>query len=235
MRHDGDDDYGLPRVDVVVPDDARELDEDLAAWRREERAKRRRARLRRLLRPVTRYGLAVPVLALSLVLTLVSGILITFFGPRPVPQAPAAPLASPTAAVGAVGGRLPDAQVVVNAAPRTAESLRPAVFTIMPPGCACEDRLRELARQAAGQSLHFYLLADRRTSGQSVPNAHQELRPVVNRITETVTGIVDDPGNALASSYRARGLTVVVVRSDGLVSQVIHDLGPVVDPRLIKV
>ncbi|WP_262402492.1 hypothetical protein [Actinomadura sp. CNU-125] len=40
MRSDGDpdpDDYGLPRVDIVVPDDARELDRDVVAYRREER------------------------------------------------------------------------------------------------------------------------------------------------------------------------------------------------------
>ncbi|MEO3785886.1 hypothetical protein ABGB12_21365 [Actinocorallia sp. B10E7] len=235
MRHDGDDDYGLPRVDVVVPDDASELDEDLAAWRREERGRRRRERLRRLLRPLTRHGLATLVLVFTVVLAVASGILITFFGPRPALQSPAVPLASPTATVGAVGGRLPDARVAVNAAPRTAASLRPAVLVIMPPGCDCESRLRELARQAVGNSLHFYLLIDRRTSGQSVQDAHRELRPVASRITEVVTGIVDDPENALASSYLARGLTVVVVRSDGLVSQVVRDLGPQVDPHLIKV
>lgn len=234
MRHDGDDDYGLPRVDVVVPDDARELDADLAEWRREERRRRREERIRRLLRPLTRYGLAVPVLVFALVLTIVSGILITVFGPRPLPQNPAAPLASPTAEIGAVGGRLPNARVVVNATERSVESLRPAVLVIMPSGCACEPRLRELARQAAGQSLHFYLLIDRRTSGQSVEAAHQELRPVANDVTETVTGIVDDPGNALASAYRAQGLTAVVVRGDGLVSQVFRDLGETIDPHLVQ-
>jgi hypothetical protein len=235
MRHDGDDDYGLPRVDVVVPDDARELDADVAAWRREEREKRRRERMRRLLRPFTRHGLALPVLALTMALALVSGVLITFFGPRPVPQSPAAPLASPTAPVGEVGGSLPDARVVVNSSSRPAESLRPALLVILPPECGCERQLHELARQAAGQSLRFYLLADLRAGGRTVREAHQDLRPMVDRITETVTGVVDDPANALASAYRAQGLTAVTVRADGLVAQVFRGLGPKIDSRLVKV
>ncbi|GAA0962425.1 hypothetical protein [Actinocorallia libanotica] len=235
MRQDGEDDYGLPRVDVVVPDDARELDADVAAWRREERERRRRERVRRLLRPFTRHGLALPVLALTVALALASGILITFFGPRPVPQSPAAPLAAPTAAVGSVGGRLPDVRVVVNATSRPAETLRPALLVILPPECGCEQQLHELARQAVGQSLRFYLLADLRADDRSVQKAHKDLRPMVNRITEAVTGVVDDPRNALAAAYRARGLTTVTVRPDGLVSQVFRDLGPVIDARLIKV
>ncbi|WP_157963593.1 hypothetical protein [Actinocorallia populi] len=235
MRHGGDDDYGLPRVDVVVPDDARELDADVAAWRREEKEKRRRERLRRLLRPLTRHGLALPVLALTVVLALVSGVLITFFGPRPLPQSPAAPLASPTAAVGSVGGSLPDVRVVVNATSRPAETLRPALLVILPPECGCERQLHALARQAVGQSLRFYLLADLRKGDRSVQEAHRDLRPVVNRITEAVTGVVDDPQNALAAAYRAQGLTVVTVRADGLVSQVLRDLGPEIHSRLIKV
>ncbi len=235
MRHDGDDDYGLPRVDVVIPDDARELDADVAAWRREERSKRRRARLQRLLRPVTRHGLAIPVLILSLLLTLVSGVLVTVFGPRPIQQAPPVPLASPTAPLGEAGGSLPDTEVVVNDTARPVERLRPAVLVIMPPGCVCESQLRELARQAAGQSLHFYLLTDRRATHQSVEQAHQQLRPVVNRITQTVAGIIDDPNDTLASVYQARGLTAVVVRGDGLVSQVLRGLGEPIDPHLIRV
>jgi len=235
MRHDGDDDYGLPRVDVVIPDDARELDEDLAAWRREERAKRRRERIDRLLGPLTRRGPAVPALVFLMVLTFVGGILIAFFGPRSTPQSPAAPLASPTAPVGEEGGLLPDVQVVVNDTRRPVRSLRPALMVVLPPECGCGHQLNELARQAAGRSLRFYLVADRRESGQSAEEAHRRLRPLASRVTETVAAIIDDPGNSLASTYRADGLTAVTVRRDGLVSQVLRDLGPRIDADLIKV
>src|SRR6202000_3005825 len=48
----GRDDGNLPPVNVVIPDDARALDRDVLAYRREQRAKRRRQRLTRLLRPL---------------------------------------------------------------------------------------------------------------------------------------------------------------------------------------
>ena len=53
----GRDDYGLPPIDVVIPDDARELDRDVQAYQRELRALRRRQRARRLRGPLTRDGI----------------------------------------------------------------------------------------------------------------------------------------------------------------------------------
>ena len=43
----GRDDGNLPPVNIVVPDDARELDRDVLAYHRELRARRRRQRLTR--------------------------------------------------------------------------------------------------------------------------------------------------------------------------------------------
>ncbi|MFD0540170.1 hypothetical protein ACFQY7_46675 [Actinomadura luteofluorescens] len=124
MRPDGGDpepdDYGLPRVDVVVPDDARELERDVAAYHRERRRRRRRARARRLYRPLTRFGVAVPIIAGALLVALLSGVLMTAFGPRPAPRPTTAQLAPrPTASPGRVGGLLPDRRVdlVTAAAP----------------------------------------------------------------------------------------------------------------------
>ena len=50
----GRDDSGLPPVNIVIPDDARELDRDVLAYRRELRAQRRRRQLMRLARPFSR-------------------------------------------------------------------------------------------------------------------------------------------------------------------------------------
>ena len=50
----GRDDGGLPPVNIVVPDDARDLDRDVLAYRRELRAKRRRQRIMRLFGPLNR-------------------------------------------------------------------------------------------------------------------------------------------------------------------------------------
>src|ERR1700753_1719923 len=48
----GRDDGNLPPVNVVIPDDARELDRDVLAYQREMRSRRRRDRLTRLFRPL---------------------------------------------------------------------------------------------------------------------------------------------------------------------------------------
>jgi hypothetical protein len=73
------DDTGLPPVDIEIPDDARELDRDVQAYYREQRAERRRLRQRRLHSRFTRDGIVLPVLACCLILALITGTLLTVF------------------------------------------------------------------------------------------------------------------------------------------------------------
>jgi hypothetical protein len=73
------DDFPLPPVDIKVPDDARELDREVQAYHREQRAARRRRRLGRLHAPLTKDGLVLPLLAGCLVMVMVSGVLLTVF------------------------------------------------------------------------------------------------------------------------------------------------------------
>src|SRR5215813_13244754 len=75
----GRDDYGLPPIDVVIPDDARELDRDVQAYQRELRAQRRRQRARRLRGPLTRDGMVLPLLAGCLILALITSTLLIMF------------------------------------------------------------------------------------------------------------------------------------------------------------
>jgi hypothetical protein len=84
------DDFGLPPVDIEIPDDARELDRDVQAYHRELRAQRRRMRARRLHGPLTRDGMVLPLLAGCLVLALISGTLLTLFsaGQADMPRLP---------------------------------------------------------------------------------------------------------------------------------------------------
>jgi hypothetical protein len=77
------DDSGLPPVDIEIPDDARELDRDVQAYRRELRALRRRQRRMRLHAPLTRDGVVLPLLASCLVLALIAGTLLTVFTAGP--------------------------------------------------------------------------------------------------------------------------------------------------------
>src|SRR6266702_3000495 len=67
------DESGLPPVDIEIPDDARELDRDIHAYHRELRAERRRRRVQRLIAPLTKHGMVVPLIAGLLAVTLFAG------------------------------------------------------------------------------------------------------------------------------------------------------------------
>jgi hypothetical protein len=79
----GRDDEGLPRVDIEIPDDARELYRDVQAYHRELRALRRRQRSDRLRAPLRRTSVIWPVMAGCLLLALVSGMVLTVFSTDP--------------------------------------------------------------------------------------------------------------------------------------------------------
>src|SRR5215469_6258971 len=72
-------DTGLPPVDIEIPDDARELDRDVQAYRRELRATRRSERRGRWHRSLGKDGVALPLLACCLILALITGTLLTVF------------------------------------------------------------------------------------------------------------------------------------------------------------
>jgi len=73
------DEYGLPPVDIEIPDDARDLDRDVQAYYRELRAERRRQRRHRLHLSLARDGIVLPLLACCLILALITGTLLTVF------------------------------------------------------------------------------------------------------------------------------------------------------------
>ena len=80
MSQDGDpgrDEYGLPRVDIEIPDDARELYPDMLAYYREQRALRRFQRAARLRAIVRRDGVVMPLVAGALVLAMLAGMVLT--------------------------------------------------------------------------------------------------------------------------------------------------------------
>src|SRR6266705_3147864 len=79
----GHDDYGLPRVDIQIPDDARERDRDVQAYHRELRALRRHERSLRWRTSLRRSGMTVPLIAGCLVLAMVAGMVLTMFSANP--------------------------------------------------------------------------------------------------------------------------------------------------------
>lgn len=233
MRPDGDperDDYGLPRVEVVIPDDARELERDLLAYRREERHRRRRERMHRVLGPITRFGLAVPLIAGALIIALVSGTLITVFGPRPTSDTARRPLPkAPQAAPGQVGGPLPPAQVILNGKITPIRDVRPGVIGIVPPACRCQPILAELARRTAERKLKFWLVADARRAkdAKAKDAALDAVRDLAAGLHLGAPGVTDDRQGVLATTYGAKtpqpkggSLTAVLVHTDGIVGAV---------------
>ncbi|MFA1551368.1 hypothetical protein [Actinomadura chokoriensis] len=238
MRPDGDpepDDYGLPHVDVVVPDDARELERDMVAYHREERRRRRRRRARRLARPVTRFGVAIPIIAGALLVALLSGVLMTAFGPRPVPRPTGAQLAPrPSASPGKLGGLLPDREVALVADGRTTtplQDLRPGVIGIVPPGYECESVVAELAGRTQQYGLNFWLVADPRPAGGGKATSLKELKACAGTAHDGAPLILEDREGVLAAAYAPEpgtpgptgtGLTAVFVEPDGVVTEIVR-------------
>ena len=240
MRPDGGDpepdDYGLPHVDVVVPDDARELERDMAAYHREERRRRRRRRVRRLTRPVTRFGVAIPILAGALLVALLSGVLMTAFGPRPVPRPTGAQLAPrPSGKPGEIGGLLPAGEVGLVADGRAStrlRDLRPGVIGIAPAAYECENVVAELATRTRQYKLNFWLVADPRPAGGGKPLPLKDLKACAGTAHGGTPLILDDPEGLLAAAYApapgtAPGpsggwLTAVFVQPDGLLTGVVR-------------
>jgi hypothetical protein len=98
----GHDDYGLPPVDIEIPDDARELYRDVQAYHRELRALRRHQRSVRWRAPFHRTGVAIPLLAGCLIVALLAVMLSAMLtanpymtGQRPAGQSDAGSKSSP--------------------------------------------------------------------------------------------------------------------------------------------
>jgi len=204
---------------IVVPDDARELERDLEAWRREQRWLRRRRRLERwlLIDWLRRRRLIVPVAVLALVVfaiaTTIIGVLVPG-GTRPSPPPIALALASPQAPVGHVGGLLPDALLVSTSGPTGTRDLRPGVFAVVPGRCQCTVALERLVDAAAINRLTVFLVggAGERTW----------LLSTARRLGPTVVPVVD-PVGVLTDAYRASPLTVIAVHADGVIAKIIPD------------
>jgi hypothetical protein len=237
----GRDDYGLPPVDIKVPDDARELDRDVLAYRRELRSLRRRMLARRLAGPLTRDGMVLPLLAGCLALTLLAATLLTVFtvgqgaigqgqgpvgGPFTHPDFARSGAASPAAggsgaslgpAIGRPGGPLPDTMVLVDGQPMHLADLTGQyviVLALIPPACKCLRDLRQLTVQAQGGGAQTYLVGVR---GENVSQ-------LSDQVGLGAAHAVEDTEGLLPSLYRnSTMLTAVLVDKDGSVAHLVTD------------
>ena len=235
----GRDEYGLPPVDVVVPDDARDLDRDVQAYHRELRALRRHTRARRITAPLTRHGMVLPLVAACLAVTLLTGTLLTVLAGRHVSllpgraalratagagskasasPAPPAPSGSAASAASGTRARLPDIVVTVNGKQAQLRGLVPAVLTLIPAGCGCAEVLRQLAAQTAAADVPIYFVG----SGKAVA----QLPALSSQAAGLGYPLVKDSAGTLATTYSPHGLTAIFAHSDGSVgpADVMRDL-----------
>ncbi len=210
----GRDDYGLPPVDIKVPDDARELARDVLAYHRELRSLRRRRLARRFYAPLTRDGMVLPLLSGCLALTLVAATLLTVFTarqpmvslrpPRPVRSASGASRSRPPARPGAA---LVDTILFAAGQPTPLNTL-PApvvVLALIPPRCRCLPDLRELTLQAWKARTLIYLVGVHGTP----------VRALAADLGLGATQGLEDSTDSLPQPYNVAALTAVLVRTDG--------------------
>lgn len=206
---------GLPS-DVVVPDTIEELEHDILALRREQRAVRRQAFIARFPRLGTRSGAFMPVVLAFLVITAIIGGLLVLDTSRAAPVSPPLPArATPSAGVGAVGGWLPTDSLLTSSGAVPTSSIRTALIAVIPANCTtCTAAARNLVAQAHLQDVEVLFVAG--TTDISQADSLAALDP------DIATSATDQNG-ALVSAYDPApgSLTVVSVRSDGLIAAVV--------------
>lgn len=217
----GRDDYGLPPVDVEIPDDARELDRDVQAYHRELRARRRRVLARRLYAPLTRDGMVLPLLAGCLALTLLAGTLLTVFTasqralngvPRPGSSQPHASASANVPQPGQTGSSLPDATVIVNGQQSSLRALIPTgpalVLALVPAGCRCTRNLRQLAHAALAAGAQPYLVGVQES----------QLLGLSKQVGLGESHAVVDSEHMLPPGYHPSALTALLVSAGGRIA-----------------
>ena len=206
------DDYGLPPVDVEIPDDARELERDVQAYRREQRQRRRERRVRAVSRPLLRYGPIPPLVAAVLVIVAVAATLMTVLAPQAVEPVRSRPTAGQSLApVGRPGGRLPSGTLRLENGTRPLGDISAAVLLTVPRRCRCEQAIAQIAWQARKVPVTVYLVA--------AGAAKKDVREAARSAGPGVVAAEDTAG-VLARTYHPVGLSAVLVHTDGIVGGV---------------
>ena len=212
----GRDDGNLPPVNVVIPDDARELDRDVLAYHRELRARRRRQRLMWLVRPFrvpefTGRTAIIPLIAACLAISLVGGALLSVATMSPAsaptlnaPQSSAQPAVPPSHLTELPAG-------TVQLAGRTVQvrSLVTSTIALVPENCGCGAALGRLAGQAVGAHVNLYFAG----TGQVI----SQLPTLVARYGDGAAVATADSNSVLSAAYQPAGLTVLLVFRDATV------------------
>jgi hypothetical protein len=223
-RHDDLPPEDLAGLTLHAPDDPRDLDPDRAAWLTEEEtgvspppsgtwAQRREARRRRL-------SVTAGVLVVSLLIVAISSAVGAWIVGPQASAPPAAPLASTGPQPGQIGGLLPEEAVLQDGAtPIAALSLRPAVIALVPEPCdECQDLLTTVVEQAGSFGVPTVVVG-RSDQAAQLAALSEAAGPMQLRA-------LTDPANTLRASYGLTGITLLLVRDDGVVVDVVRDPTP---------
>jgi hypothetical protein len=239
----GHDDYGLPPVDIEIPDDARELYRDVQAYHRELRALRRQQRSVRWRAPFRQSGIAIPLLAGCLIVALVVVMISAMLAANPylnrqrpasLPNAtgksssrltspgqasgsqPASTnpaLSRPGAGAKPVITRLPSKTISVSGKLVPLRTLRVTVLAIVPVNCGCDAAIKHLLQQAKATAVPVYLVGP---PGSSLAMLDQ----LADLVAGTkMTRVATDNQDVLTADFPKVGLTVLLIDSHGLVKE----------------
>jgi hypothetical protein len=130
---------------------------------------------------------------------------------QPSPSAPTAPASAPPA--GAVRTTLPRKAISVEGHPLALRTVHSAALAIVPANCDCLTTLRQLLTQVESAGVMVYLVGSRGSS----------LTPLNQLATSTAAAtraarVAADDANVLTSTFRAHGLTVLLVDAHGAVT-----------------
>jgi len=225
-RHDDLGEAELEGLALLVPDDPRSLDPDRFAYLQElrDRASGREPSepfLRRFLAPrwLTAFGVSGPLL-LVLVLTvgLVAGIFSAAVGGPGLATVPVVPVASSGAGpVGSIGGLTPDITLSNAIGTAPLRSLRPLVLVLVQGACTdCTAILRSVALQAQEYRLDLVIAGP--------PSQTSRLQQIERDALGASAAVTVDTSDVLGQTYAPTGVTLVLVHSDGIVGDVVHDL-----------
>jgi hypothetical protein len=121
-------------------------------------------------------------------------------------------LASTDTPIGEVGGLLPNVSVTIDHAAHRLRNVRPAALALVPAGCRCDGLINELSGQTEEFDIRLFLVGSRAGDPQ--------LADLLQSATRGRTAAVDDTAGVLVRTYRPVGVTLVLVRADGVVTRV---------------
>ena len=208
----GRDDGNPPPVNIVIPDDARELERDVLAYHREQRARRRRQRLVRLLGPLRSkesggQAAILPLAATCIALSMLAAAMLSVVALNPAPTLPAPPSVGPLVPPRpAALTSLPAGTVQLDRRAEPVRSLRSSALALVPASCDCGPDLSRLANQAAAAHVSLYFVG----AGAAIP----QLAGLITRYGGGTAKAAYDTGGVLAAAYHPDGLTVLLVYSD---------------------